>query len=573
MTELQTCCESNILERPMTEQELHQYLGRLYSTEHAGCEWKEFKSLKSAISGRKGEDLISYVSALANMEGGVLVMGVEDKSLHIVGIQDAAGYTPENLPHRVLGRCTHLMSEGLRVESFATTDTAKSVWVVHVPKHAPRLPVLAHEQAWQRVGDSLVELTPERRDAILREPLAGADWSKELAPGATLDDLDPEALAKVRETFAARPQNQHFADALPGWSLETLLDKAKLTINGKVTRAALLLLGKPESDHLLPRANAQLVWKLEAEERSYEHFGPPFLLTTTELLHCIRNIRFKIFPDNQLLATEVSKYDTRVILEALHNCIAHQDYEMGERVIVTEKLDRLIFENAGGFFEGSVDDYYTGTRTPSRYRNTFLAQAMVNLGMIDTMGYGIHQMFLSQRERFFPLPDYTQSTANKVVLQIYGHVIDENYSKLLLERRDLPLETVILLDRVQKRQPITDDAAQRLKRQKLIEGRKPNYYVSAAVAEATDSRSDYIRNRAFDDAHYKQMILAYLDEYGHASKQDIARLVLDKFSDALDDGQRQNKLRNILYTMAHRDQTIENKRIFDRRVWIRRDAA
>ena len=83
----------------------------------------------------------------------------------------------------------------------------------------------------------------------------------------------------------------------------------------------------------------------------------------------------------------ISKYDQKIVLEALHNCVAHQDYTRDGRVVVTEQLDRLIFENEGGFYEGIPDDYLTGNQTPRRYRNPFLTQAMTELNMIDTMGY------------------------------------------------------------------------------------------------------------------------------------------------------------------------------------------
>ena len=36
------------------------------------------------------------------------------------------------------------------------------MWVIHIPKHLSRRPVLAHKKAWQRIEDSLVELTQER---------------------------------------------------------------------------------------------------------------------------------------------------------------------------------------------------------------------------------------------------------------------------------------------------------------------------------------------------------------------------------------------------------------------------
>jgi len=55
-------------------------------------------------------------------------------------------------------------------------------------------------------------------------------------------------------------------------------------------------------------------------------------------------------PDNQLFPVEINKYELRIVLEALHNCIAHQDYRLNSRIIVTEKAEMLIFENAGNFF-------------------------------------------------------------------------------------------------------------------------------------------------------------------------------------------------------------------------------
>lgn len=181
---------------------------------------------------------------------------------------------------------------------------------------------------------------------------------------------------------------------------------------------------------------------------------------------------------------------------------------------------------------------------------------MVSLGMIDTMGFGISTMTLSQRKRYFPLPDYSKSGPDKVVLDIYGHVIDENYTRLLLERQDLPLNTVMLLDRVQKKLPVTDDAAALLRKQGLIEGRKPNYYPAAQVAKTTGQKNNYIRNRAFDDAYYKDLILGFLAQYGSASRDELLTLILDKLSDALDEKQKQNKFRNLLYAMSRTDQTI-----------------
>ena len=188
----------------MNEAALQLYLREHFPKENAACEWKEFKNLTHAVSGRKGEDIASYLSAIANMAGGHLVIGVEDASLRIVGIDNFHDYTPENIRQRLLGRCTNLNSEGFRIESFTTSDTAKVVWIFHIPQHQPRLPVYAHDKAWQRLDDALVEMRPERLAAILSEPVDNRDWSAETVEGATLADLDEQAFGMRKEVRQLR---------------------------------------------------------------------------------------------------------------------------------------------------------------------------------------------------------------------------------------------------------------------------------------------------------------------------------------------------------------------------------
>ena len=253
-----------------------------------------------------------------------------------------------------------------------------------------------------------------------------------------------------------------------------------------------------------------------------------------------------------MLPIEVSKYDQKIVLEALHNCIAHQDYARNGRIVVTEQPDRLIFENEGGFFEGQPNEYIEGNKTPRRYRNSFLAQAMAELNMIDTMGYGIHEIYQGQARRYLPLPDYDLRDPAVVKLTIYGGLVDPAYSRLLIQKTDLPLADVLALDRVQKKLPIPDDIVARLKRMKLIEGRRPNYYVSAAVAEATASKADYIRTRAQDDEFYAKLLIDYLKQFGQANRADINKLLIGKLSDALDEMQKYNKISSLLTKLRRR---------------------
>ena len=120
-------------------------------------------------------------------------------------------------------------------------------------------------------------------------------------------------------------------------------------------------------------------------------------------------------------------------------------------------------------------------------------------GRLDRGGFGIRGMVGTQRKRYVPVPDDEGSSANQTVFHIYGQTINKNYSQLLMERSNLPLEQVVWLDRVQKKHRIADDQAATLRRAKLIEGRKPNFFVSAHVADATNIRAHSTRNQRLTD--------------------------------------------------------------------------
>ena len=272
----------------------------------------------------------------------------------------------------------------------------------------------------------------------------------------------------------------------------------------------------------------------------------------------IRNLKYRYIKSATLFPDEVDQYDPYIIREALHNCIAHQDYTLGEKIIVVENEDgSLIFSNSGGFIPNSVEEVVMNESPEPKYRNPFLANAMVNLNMIDTIGSGIKRMYNIQREKFFPLPEYDLSR-KKVKVTFFGKVINLAYARKLAKAPNLSLNEIILLDKVAKQRPLSDDGIKILKSKKLIEGRKPNFYISSDVAGVTGEKASYIKHRGFKDEHYKKMILEYLNTYKQASKKDINDLILDILSSALDKERKNNKIRNIIYSMSKKDKTIVN---------------
>ena len=171
-------------------------------------------------------------------------------------------------------------------------------------------------------------------------------------------------------------------------------------------------------------------------------------------------------------------------ITAVDNYIPQITWKLQESTTIIEMKDKVIIANEGEFIPQTVDKLITNEGyVPPYYRNTFLAQAMVNLNMIDTAGMGIRRSFEKLRNRLFPMPDYDLSKKDRVRVTIYGEIIDQNYTELLFEKTDLTLEEVMLLDRVQKNIQITKRQADVLRKQGLIEGRYPNIYPSKSIAE------------------------------------------------------------------------------------------
>ena len=529
------------------DQELTELLDSCIRTYAVENRFLEFKS--NHVS---PEDLGKYISALSNgacleqKEYGYLFFGVNDHSHEVVGTSfDISIAKKGNQDLELFLRVNVTPKINFQVERFFYKGNKNCPISVFIIPAASEQPTCFQNIPYIRVNSSTTNLR-DYHDWMRTIYNSRTDWSKEIISEASLSDLDSDAIKRARLGFTERyPDKKEYIDSLDD---SAFLDKAKITIGGKITRTALLLLGKEESSHYLNYIS-QIVWRLNSgDEQAGDIFSIPFLLSTDRVLAKIRNYRFKIYPSNSLIPAEVWKYDTKTILEALHNCIAHQDYSANSRIVVTEEKDSLCFENAGSFFEGSFEDYIRGQRTPARYRNPFLVQAMVNLKMIDTQGYGIHSMFLSQRNRCLPMPDY-ESTKEKVVLRIPGTVIDEDYSKMLLENTSIGLDEAVLLDALQKKKPLSVEAVKLLKKEGLVEGRGKNIFISKYVALATNQEMEHSQAKGLSNTNYRNIILDYLKDYGELSKRKVLEMLDPHLPKNLDDKQKKYKVENLLAAM------------------------
>jgi len=509
----------------------------------------EFKEAKNDYDFNKIGKYFSAISNEANLRSlshGWLIFGVEDKKKAVVG-----SHYRINRPHldSLKGEIANKTTNRITfIEIYELLLGEGRVILFQIPAAPRGIPVAWDGHYYARDGEELAPLNIEKLERI-RNQQVRSDWSAEICSDATLADLDEAAILQARKNYKDKfPEKANDVDT---WDDATFLNKAKVTIKNKITRTAIILLGRPESEYFISPAVAKIRWVLKGSQSDYQIETCPLLLAVDKIYSKIRNVKYRRILGNTLFPDEMLSYEPYVIREAINNCIAHQDYSLHGYINIVETDDSLVFTNLGSFIPESVEKVVIENAPEEYYRNRFLAEAMFNMKMVDTAGGGIYKMFLFQKQRFFPLPEY-ELRPDRVQVTITGKILDMDFARVLAENPDLSLLDIILLDKLQKGKKLNEGEAKHLRSKQLIEGKKPNYFISAsAVNPLTNAKmkAQYIHQRGFDDDHYKKMILDFINKFGSASRKEIDELILPKLPDVLDEEKKKNKVNNLISSL------------------------
>ena len=511
------------------------------SRQEAGeTEWLEMKTnISESHASITYEGVGKYLSGLSNgacvqyKDSGYLVLGVEDDTWNIVGTNlhmTNAKFNQQDYElwlRRNLSPMIHFT-----IEDF-DWDEHHHVVIFEIPA-AQGVPTSFKNEEYIRIGSNLTKLKdfPEYLRQIYNSTV---DWSAEVVPNATINDLDPIAIKEARERYIDR--HKHLKDEVPLWSDEQFLNNAKITRKSQITNTAILLLGKPESEVLLSPAVSKIKWILKDAndvERDYDIQTCPMILAVDKIYNHIRNLTYRrINPANKTLTPdEMPTYEPYVLREAINNAIAHQDYSKGGVINVVEYDEMIVISNLGSFIPGSIQNVLKSVSPQEKYRNPFLVNAMVELKLVDTIGSGIRKICNYQKERFFPMP-YFDLSEERVVLSIIGKQIDEQYAQQLAINYSLSLADIEILSRVQLDLPISDIEMQSLKNKKIIEGRR-NHLQIVGVAE---------------EYKYTKAIIDALSRTEYMPKTQIEQLIIPILEEKLTESQKRDKLSNLLKKM------------------------
>lgn len=387
----------------------------------------EFKEAKKDFDSRK---LVRYCAALANEGGGWLVLGVANPQPRRVVGTEAFSNLP-GIERQLLQRLRlRIQAEELRVES-------KRVLVLTVPSRPIGTPISVDGAFWMRSGEELVAMTPDHLRGIFDE--AGPDFSAEVCPDATLDDLDPVAIESFRDRWASHSGNKTLARR----PTSKLLRDAELVLPGGVTYAALILLGTRSA---LGRflAQAEVIFEYRASARpgpanQREEFRRGFFEFYDRIWELV-NLRNDLQHFHERLVMHpVPTFSEIAVREALLNAVSHRDYRHPGSVFVRQFPRRIEIDSPGGFPPGVTPANILDQQYP---RNRRIAETFARCGLVERSGQGADRIVEECVRHGKPLPDYSRSDAHGVALVLDGEIHDENFLKFLERIGEEVLDTL-----------------------------------------------------------------------------------------------------------------------------------
>ena len=427
--------ESTCLVGQKSRKELEQILHRLLATgENEIIEFKEGgKHFKLC-------DIARYFSALsneANLLGAQcawLVFGVRDKGRQIVGTSYGKAKGALNALRLQIRQATGSVTFSA-IHTLTVED--RRVLLFEIPPAPRGLPVFVSGLAYERNGDSMQPLSMSRLDAIrCQAPLE--DWTAQPLPSASVADLDEEALNMGKRLFMTTLAPGLERELAAHWSTLSFLEHLRLVRSGRLTRAALLLFGRPSAWGQLSPHPAQIVVRIGSDSDAgpvCRLFGLPMLTALTKVLDLLApeqskdesgdesgdeagTARTSAAPDSRNRParpdssdrpqTPQTPYtvDRAALSEALINALLHQDYTACGRIVVEQDGEGTSLISAGSFVRGRPADYLEGSTTPLITRNDCLVQAMMRLSISRGLGLGLARLWRRQVRLGLLPPEY-----------------------------------------------------------------------------------------------------------------------------------------------------------------------
>ncbi|MDE7419112.1 MAG: putative DNA binding domain-containing protein [Muribaculaceae bacterium] len=478
--------------------------------------------------------ILGYVVALSNAGGGYLVMGMEDKLPHnVVGTRQS---------EKAIGQLENDIYKALQipVDAYELYDEKnRRVVVIDIPRHPVGKALKFEDVALWRSGEELVPMPDKVLFSILQE--TDPDYSQAICQDVTINDLDPHAIAILKEKFARKQNNPTFTSLSDYQALNDL----KLMVGKKVTNAAVLLVGKKELiENRFPQAKVQLEFRnTEGQERFDKRlsFLSPFYILIDQLWKAINDRNGSVPVQEGAYMFDIPFFNEEVIREVINNAFAHRDYRLQSEIVIKQFPTKLIVTSPGGFPLGvTIDNILTVSSTP---RNRLLADVLALTGIVERSGQGMDVIFRLTLSEGKQMPDYNKTDDYQVVAVLSARVKDPGFALFINSiQQELPenqklsvFDVLTFCDIKDGQQPKDKDLARKLFSMGYLEKRGKTsairYILPRKYYELTNNLAEYSGLTDWDDQQVLAVLLPFLTKYGKAKKSDISGIIGSHISD------------------------------------------
>jgi ATP-dependent DNA helicase RecG len=493
------------------------------------CEEDEHLEFKEAKTGIESNYVFEYCAALANEGGGHLVLGISPTiPRQLVGshaLMDKAEWK-----HKLFHELR------LRIEIQELWFEGKRVVVISIPPRPTGTPLVYKGKYLQRLGESLVSMTPDQLKRIFSE--VEKDFSITYCEKATLKDLHPDAISVLRKLWVAKSGRSSVEQSS---NTQLLYDAELIDDKGRITYTALILLGTENAiaSHI-PQAEVSFEYRSSdaTEFQQRVDFRKGFFLYQDELWKLI-NLRNDLHHiQNGLFIWDIPTFNERVIREAILNAVSHRDYRSNNSIFIRQYPKRIEIISPGGLPNGITPENILWKQSP---RNRRIAEVFSKCGLVERSGQGTRIMFENCIRESKPKPDYSRTDDYQVFLTIRGEVQDDRFISFLDKinketLKSFSTEDFLVLDRIRYESKITEDRlrnrAQRLEKLGIIErigrGRGSKYIFSKGLYSHIKERGVYTRKLGLDNETCKALIIKHLMNYGEAKIKDFEQVLPSK---------------------------------------------
>lgn len=473
--------------------------------------------------------ILGYVTALCNEKGGYLVVGMHDKYPHqVIG-------TSQNLNKLGKLEANIYRDTGIRPEVYELYEGEKRVLVISVPSRPKGRVFKFEDVALMRVGEELKPMSDSVYLSIIQEQ--EPDFSEQICEGATMEDLDANAIKILKEKYASKQKNPSFKSLSDAQALSDL----ELVVKGKVTNAAIILVGKKEYlSSLFPQAKVSLEYRTSESNIHFdarEYFDGPYYLLVDALWKAI-NARNGAIPvrNGMYKDYDIPLFNEDVVREAVNNAVAHRDYAIQSETVIKQYPTKMVFISAGGFPHGvTVDNILSVPSTP---RNRLLADVLSKTGLVERSGQGVDNIFLQTISEGKPLPDYKKTDDFYVTLEISSLIEDMAFSQYIYSIQEslpddnkLTVYEVLTLNAIRKsksRDSLDKAIVAKLLKNGYIEQRGKTsgvfYILGRDYYELAGKMSDYSWLTDWNESQALSMIAMFLGKHGKAKMGDFVDL-------------------------------------------------